>query len=398
MKILFVASLYYPHVGGIETVIKELSRRYRDQEIDVCVLTKKYPYDLEEHLHIDGVDVYRVKPAKTLEDFEEVSGIVKSIEDALKADIIHVIGLRKPLGIFALALARKWGVPLIVSVAGGELPEPGDESSKMIWKESREIASGVVLQADRNVTFSEDLRKLIHENVSQDVEVDIVHAGVDLDAVEAVAPIVYEFPFIFSCRRLVWSKGVDIAVEAFSRVATDFPKVHMIIAGEGEEYGNLTQLVNHYNLTDRVKFLGTISWEESIGWLKSANFTVVPSRAEGGGLINIEAQACGCPVIGSRAAGIAEYTKENETSLLFDVGEVDGCFLKMRALLSDEKLQQSLSENGKIYAKEFSWDNIASEYLSIYQKYIIEIRRKKQTFRSWSDESKIVWNIINREM
>lgn len=42
----------------------------------------------------------------------------------------------------------------------------------------------------------------------------------------------------------------------------------MIIAGEGEEYGNLTQLVNHYNLTDRVKFLGTISWEESIGWLK----------------------------------------------------------------------------------------------------------------------------------
>lgn len=60
--------------------------------------------------------------------------------------------------------------------------------------------------------------------------------------------------------------------------------------------------------------------------------------------------------------------------------------------------QQSLSENGKIYAKEFSWDNIASEYLSIYQKYIIEIRRKKQTFRSWSDESKIVWNIINREM
>lgn len=70
----------------------------------------------------------------------------------------------------------------------------------------------------------------------------------------------------------------------------------------------------------------------------------------------------------------------------------------MRALLSDEKLQQSLSENGKIYAKEFSWDNIASEYLSIYQKYIIEIRRKKQTFRSWSDESKIVWNIINREM
>ena len=79
-------------------------------------------------------------------------------------------------------------------------------------------------------------------------------------------------------------------------------------------------------------------------------------------LINIEAQACGCPVIGSRAAGIAEYTKENETSLLFDVGEVDGCFLKMRALLSDEKLQQSLSENGKIYAKEFSWDNIASEY------------------------------------
>lgn len=397
MKVLFVASLYYPHVGGIETVIRELSKRYREQGIDVCILTKRYPHDLEEYSRVDGVDVYRVKSAKTLEDFEEVSAIVRLIDANLKADIIHIIGLRRPLGIFALALARKWGVPLIASVAGGELPEFGDESSQIIWKESREIASEVVLQADRNITFSEDLRKLIHENISQDVDVDIVHAGTDLNAIEAVPSIVYEFPFIFSCRRLVWSKGVDIAVDAFSRVTTDFPKVHMIIAGEGDEYENLTRLVDHYNLTDRVKFLGTIPWETSIGWLKSATFTVVPSRAEGGGLINIEAQACGCPVIGSRAAGIAEYTRENETSLLFDVGDVDTCASSMRTLLSDEGLRHSLSEKGKVYAKEFSWDTIASEYLSIYQKHNKLTKKDRRTFRAWSDESEAVWDIINRE-
>ncbi len=378
-------------------MIRELSRRYRDQGISICVLTKKYPHDLEEHSYVDGVEVYRVKSARTLEDFREVSRIIKSMEDVLRADIVHIIGLRRPLGIFALALSRKWGVPLIVSAAGGELPEPEDKSSQIIWKESCEIAREIVLQADRNVTFSKDLRELIHENISKNIDVDIVHAGVDLDAVDAVTPVAYKFPFIFSCRRLVRSKGVDVAIEAFSRIAIDFPRVHMVIAGEGDEYENLIRLVNHHNLTDRVKFLGTISWEDSIGWLKSAIFTMVPSRAEGGGLINVEAQACGCPVIGSRAAGIAEYTKENETSLLFDVDNIDDCASNMRLLLSDEKLRDSLSESGKMYSKEFSWDTITGEYLSIYRKYSESVRGGKHAFRAWSKESAIVWDIINCE-
>jgi glycosyltransferase involved in cell wall biosynthesis len=396
MKILFVASLYNPHVGGIETVIKELSRRYQDRGIDICVLTKRYPHDLEEHSCIDGVDVYRVNSAKTLEDFEEVSATIRTIEIGLRADIVHIIGLRRPLGIFALALARKWKVPLIVSAAGGELPEPGDETSQLIWKEGGEIANEVVLQADRNVTFSEDLRKLIHKHVSNNIDVDIVHAGVDLDAIGLVAPRIYEAPFIFLCRRLVWSKGVDISVGAFSRVAMDFPKIHLVIAGEGDEYEALVRLVDHYGLTDRVKFLGTVLWEESIGWLKSAEFTVVPSRAEGGGLINIEAQACGCPVIGSRAAGIAEYTRENETALLFDVGDVDACASHMRTLLSDKGASQSLGVMGMVYSKEFSWDNIVDEYLLIYKECVESLKRVKRDFRSWSDESETVWDIISK--
>lgn len=397
MKVLFVASLYHPHVGGIETVIKELSRRYLVMGNEVCVLTKRYPSDLEEYSSIDGIDVYRIKSARTIEEFEEASKFLRSIENKIKANCVHVIGLRRPLGLFALMLARKWGVPLIVSAGGGELPEPGDESSKLIWKESENIAKEVVLQADRNVTFSEDLKKLLHENISQDIHVDIAHAGVDLDAVHAVAHVQYSHPFIFSCRRLVWSKGVDITLHAFSRVSKDFPDVHLVIAGEGDEYDNLVQIVNRHALTDRVKFLGTLSWEESIGWLKSALFTVVPSRAEGGGLVNIEAQAAGCSVIGSRAAGIAEYTQESTTSLLFEVGDIDACASHMRRLLSDNKLRASLGENGKVYAKEFSWEAVADEYFSMYRNSVDFLEKKKKDVRLWSEESRTVWNIINSD-
>lgn len=395
MKILFVASLYYPHVGGIETVIKELSQRYLVMGNEVCVLTKRYPNDLEEYSCVDGVDVYRIKSARTLEEFEEAAKFLKRIESRVRADCVHVVGLRRPLGLFALMLARKWGVPLIVSAGGGELPEPGDESSKLIWKESENIAKEAVLQADRNVTFSEDIKKLLHENVSQDIRVDIVHAGVDLDAVHAVVPVRYNHPFIFSCRRLVWSKGIDITLHAFSRIFRDFPDTHLVIAGEGDEYENLVQIVNRYELADRVKFLGTLSWEESIGWLKSALFTVVPSRAEGGGLINIEAQAAGCPVIGSRAAGIAEYTQEDTTSLLFEVGDVDACASHMRRLLSDNKLRALFGENGKAYAKGFSWDTIVDEYFSVYRNDIDFLEKNKKGVRLWSEESRTVWNIVN---
>lgn len=394
MRILFVASLYYPHVGGIETVITELARCYAREGHEVCVLTKKYPLNLEERSFINGIWVYRVKSARTIEDFEEVARDLLTMESHIKADCVHLIGLRRPLGLFALLLARKWGVPLVVSAGGGELPELHDSASKEIWNESMEIAVNVSLQADRNVTFSHDLKLLLRKYVSDNLHVDVIHAGVDLERISGIDAICNDRPFIFSCRRLVWSKGTDLSIHAFARICKDFPLVNLIIAGDGDERENLVRLVDEYGISHRVRFIGTISWEQSIRWLKSALFTVVPSRSEGGGLINIEAQASGCPVVGSRAAGIAEYTKENETALLFDTGDIGAYTICMTKLISDRALRLSFGKRALEYAESFSWHRISGEYLAVYYELIGSNLRKPICL--WSEESRVVWEVIKK--
>ncbi|HRY27859.1 MAG TPA: glycosyltransferase family 4 protein [Candidatus Moranbacteria bacterium] len=395
MKILFVASLYYPHIGGIETTIRELSRVYIRNGHSVCVLTKKYPAELDEYSSVDGVDIYRIKSAKTREDFVEVAKKLVEIENNIKADCVHVIGLRRPTPLFALLLARKWGVPIVVSAGGGELPEPNDKLSNLIWKESKDIAINVSMQADRNVTFSEDLKKIINKNIDPNLPVYVVYGGVDVNAVSLIKPVIHDRQFIFSCRRLVWSKGIDITINSFARIHNEFPNVDLVIAGDGDEYEDLLELVKKHDVEDRIKFIGAINWEESIAWLKSALFTVVPSRSEGGGLINLESQASGCPVIGSRAAGISEYTSENETSLLFEIENIDECVSRMRELLSNDILRKRLSKNALIYVQKFSWKNIANQYFSIY-KDIIQGSNDKKSIILWSEESQLVWDIIKK--
>lgn len=395
MKILFVASLYHPHIGGIETVIRELSRVYMKNGHSVCVLTKKYPAELDEYSVVDNVDIYRIKSAKTQDDFMGVTKKIVEIEEKIKADCVHVVGLRRPMPLFALLLARKWGVPIVVSAGGGELPEPSDKSAELIWQESKDIAVNVSMQADRNVTFSEDLKKIINNNIDPNLPVDVIYGGVDVDAISSINSIAYDRQFIFSCRRLVWSKGVDITINSFAHLCEEFPDVDLIIAGDGDEYENLLKLVKKYGIEDRVKFIGSIGWEESISWLKSALFTVVPSRSEGGGLINLESQASGCPVIGSRAAGISEYTSENKTSLLFDVEDENECTAHMRKLLSDDILRRYLSENALIYVQKFSWNSIANQYTNMYNDVIGNMKTKK-LIKLWSSEAKLVWGMIQK--
>ncbi len=393
-KILFVASLYAPHVGGIETMIKELSRLYINMGYHVSVLTKKWPKDLVDIEKIDGVNVYRVVSARTEEDFFNLVTQVLKHEHELKSDIIHVIGIRRPLPFIALMLARRWGVPVVQTIAGGDIPDVLDPNPGLVWDEGKEFIPQTLLQSDSINAVSRYMAITMLGLMPEIRLVDTLYAGINLSDIKRITPENIDKKYIFSLRRLDPSKGIDILIKAFKIIAGEFPDLYLLIAGEGTEKQYLERLVVECALEKRVKFIGTVSLEKGIALLKSAVLTVVPSLSEGGGLVNIEAQAAGCPVVASNVGGIPEYVLDNYSGLLFHSGNIDDLVRQIRRVIVDKKLRDDLIAGGYEYAEKFDWKSLVPQYIDIYQETIKKHDIHK-AFKPWSDITSNIWKKLN---
>ncbi|MFH1049243.1 MAG: glycosyltransferase family 4 protein [Patescibacteria group bacterium] len=394
MKVLFISSLYYPHVGGIETMITELADNYRKKGIESVVLTKKWPLNLPDAEEYKWVKIYRVISARTKDQFEGIIDWIKANNSNIKSDIIHVIGIRRPLPLIGLFLSKLWKVPIICTIGGGDIPDKIDSYPTKVWEDGIGIIPHVLEQSDIVNCVSQALVSDLEIVMPSLSGVDALYAGTDLSIIYSVRTEKIKNQYIFSLRRLDPSKGINILIKAFNLIKNTFPKLHLVIAGEGTEEKKLKKLVSDYLLNDRVIFLGTISFKRGISLLKGAELTVVPSLSEGGGLVNLEAQAAGCPIIASRVGGIPEYLKEGKSGLLFEPGNFRELADKISLLLLDRKLKNKLINGGLKHVLLFDWNVLVPKYISLYRRSIKNYRRNNG-FKPWSDLTKYLWNKLN---
>jgi glycosyltransferase involved in cell wall biosynthesis len=130
-------------------------------------------------------------------------------------------------------------------------------------------------------------------------------------------------------------------------------------------------------LENRVEFTGYVDKHEKVKRLQKAWVAVYPSLKEGWGLTNIEANACGTPVIASNAPGLKDSVVCGKTGLLFEYGNVQELSQCMIKILSDKDYRENLIQGGLSWAKSFSWDEAASETFELLEEIIKEGARGK---------------------
>lgn len=393
-KVLFITSLYLPHVGGIETMVRELSKLYIQQGLKVSVLSKKWPDTLSEFDVIDDIEINRVLSAKSDSEFLELIEWLKANEEKIKADIVHVVGMRRPLPFIGLLLARKWQVPLISTIAGGEIPDKNDPNPEIVWNQGIDFIPDVLRQSDSINAVSNYLARDLKHLIPELREVRTLYAGIDFEGICKIEKEVIKNKYIFSLRRLDQSKGIDLLIRAFNLIKGKFLDVDLIIAGEGPEKEKLLELVKDLSIESRVSFIGTVSLEKGISLLKGSILTVVPSLSEGGGLVNVEAQAAGCPVVASNVGGIPEYVIDNYSGLLFKAGDFVDLADKIETIITNNDLRERLIEGGYVHAKRFDWNNLLPQYIDLY-KNCIKNYNKDTSFEPWSDLSRDLWVKLN---
>ena len=229
------------------------------------------------------------------------------------------------------------------------------------------LAGWAALLAERRVlhayphilTGAPSVQERIRRQVGAALPVDCVFNGVDDGYFGSAAT---EEPYLLYLGRIdVHTKGIDILLEAFARVAPERPGLTLKIAGGGEksQVRRLDKLVARTRLGGRVELLGRVSETEKRELLAACLFFCMPSRYEGWGMTAVEAGASGKAVVGADIDGLRDAVLDNVTGLLVPGGDAEALAAGMRRLLGDPGLRRSLGEQGREHSRRYGWDALA---------------------------------------
>jgi phosphatidylinositol alpha-1,6-mannosyltransferase len=198
----------------------------------------------------------------------------------------------------------------------------------------------------------------------------IVNPGVDLqrfhpergepDAPELAA---HAGPRLLTITRLVPRKGVDTVIQALPRLPDD---VHYFIGGSGPDRERLLALADELGVAARVHMLGRVPDDRVAALYRHADWVLLVSReelaagdVEGFGMVLLEAQACGTPVVGGDAGGIPDALRDGETGVLVRPDDPAGLAARLGPLLRDPGLRDRYATAALAHVRESGWDRFA---------------------------------------
>jgi D-inositol-3-phosphate glycosyltransferase len=382
--------------GGMNVYVVELSRRLAALGVQVDVITRATSSDLPPAVEMTpGVTVRHV----TAGPFE---GLAK--EDlpaqlcAVTAGLMRIEAVREPgwydlvhshywlSGQVAWLAAERWDVPLVhtmhtmakvknLTLAEDDAPEPV----------AREIGEAqVVAAADRLVANTDEEAKALIELYDADpAQVVTVPPGVDLDlfrpgptaAARQRLGLPVDAAVLLFVGRIQPLKAPDVLLRAVARLLTERPSLRdrLVVAVVGGLSGSglvrpdsLKGLAGELGLTDVVRFTDPVPQSALADWYRAADLTVVPSYSESFGLVAIESQACGTPVVAAAVGGLNTAVRDGVSGVLVEGHDAGDYARVLGGLLADDVRRRSLGHGAITHAASFSWTATATSMLDVY--------------------------------
>lgn len=277
--------------------------------------------------------------------------------------------------------ADRWAVPLVhtahtlaavknAALADGDAPEP---PLRTVGEQQ------VVDEADRLiVNTEEEAAQLVSLHNADPARIDVAHPGVDLDvfrpgdrrAARAALGLPLDQHVVAFVGRIQPLKAPDILLRAVAKL----PRVHIVVAGGPSGSGlaapdGLVRLADELGISDRVTFLPPQSRSELARLFQAADVVGVPSYSESFGLVAVEAQACGTPVVAAAVGGLPVAVRDGVSGTLVSGHDVDRWAGAIDEVL---RLDGAMSRSAVEHAATFSWDNTVDALLASYRRAIGE--------------------------
>lgn len=293
-------------------------------------------------------------------------------------------------------LARdRWAVPLVhtahtlaavknAALADGDAPEP---ALRAVGEQQ------VVDEADRLIVNTEDeAQQLVSLHHADPARIDVVHPGVDLAtftpgdkaAARAALGLAADEQIVAFVGRIQPLKAPDVLLRAAAKLAAPGRRggpIRIVVAGGPSGSGlaapdGLVLLAGELGIADRVTFLPPQSREELVNVYRAADLVAVPSYSESFGLVAVEAQACGTPVVAAAVGGLPVAVRDGVSGALVDGHDPDRWAGVIGDLLGGDLA--AMGRAARTHASMFSWDHTVDALLGAYQRAIADYARTHQ--------------------
>jgi D-inositol-3-phosphate glycosyltransferase len=388
--------------GGMNIYVVESAQRMAAMGVSVDIFTRR--------THAGETETVEISPGVRVRYFEcghgtltkeqlpaHISGLSKEFLRLLKNENYDAIHSHYWIsGKVAMPAAKELGIPLVhtmhtmarvknLNLAEGETPEP----MIRVQGETQVVAAANALVAN---TDAEAASLVSLYDACPDI-VHVVSPGVDLytftpgisrsDAREHVG-LPQDSLVVSFVGRIQPHKGPEVLIRATSELVKHSPLlrhkliVNIIGGASGantEEVDRLKELTTWLAIDDVVRFAPPVPRADLAQWYRAADLVVVPSYSESFGLVALEAQACGTPVIATAVGGLRTAVADGISGVLVDGHDPKAWSSVIVRLLQEPQRRVLLSMGAIEHASHFGWDATARGTLDIYDQVITESRK-----------------------
>ncbi|HEY3369069.1 MAG TPA: 1,4-alpha-glucan branching protein domain-containing protein [Symbiobacteriaceae bacterium] len=373
LRVLMLAWEFPPnHVGGLGVHVHDLGAALAAAGHRVHVVTvADGPNGAPGTSKTKGMTVHRVARPPEEGNFlawtyrlnqSMVAAALKLADAHGPFDVVHSHDWL--VGQAGMALKARWGSEFIATIHATEKGRNGtirEPIQQAIHDEEWLLTTA----ADRVITVSQAMAREVSESFR--VTPTVIYNGVDLpDATPAgPPPQPLDAPYFFYIGRLVPEKGVQVAIEALSRMES---RAHLVVAGRGPMEGELKRLATQRGVAGRVHLVGRVSDREKDAWLHYAAAGLVPSLYEPFGIVALEVMAAGVPAVVGDTGGLAEIVTSGVDGIKVPPGDAGALATAMDWLLFHPEQARGLGWAGRDRAAgRFGWPAIAAETVAVYR-------------------------------
>ncbi|HEX2174835.1 MAG TPA: D-inositol-3-phosphate glycosyltransferase [Nocardioidaceae bacterium] len=387
--------------GGMNVYVIELAKRLADLDVAVEVFTRATSSDVPDVVDVvPGVSVRHVAagPYEGLSKEDLPGQLCTFARDLLRVEAQHDLGWYDVIhshywlsGQVGALAADRWGVPLVHSMhtmakvkntalASGDKPEPW---GRVVGEQQ------VVESADHLIANTDDEAAQLARFYDADAaRVSVVHPGVDLSVFRPRDPgqarrqlgVRADATVLLFAGRIQPLKAPDVLLRAVAVLLARDPALreHLVVpvvggpSGSGlEEPTSLVDLARDLGVADVVRFVPPVSQQELAQWYAAATVVCVPSYNESFGLVAVEAQACGTPVVAAAVGGLTTAVDDGVTGLLVAGHAPEDYAHAIAQIVRDRSRWARMSAAALRHAHRFGWQRTAEETLQVYEQAVL---------------------------